>query len=136
MALACFSCDTKHIDINDKEAVLKELTGTWEGEKKFVFLFTLHEKYEFSLSGYKRWVAISYEKWEDVPESEGSYELSDVKTDSMGVKFRNIMMVKNDSTKSNFLSFVEGYKLVSEKDDDDEVVYEKTSSDSNGPGHQ
>jgi hypothetical protein len=129
IAVTCTSCSTKDVDINDTNAVRKELMGAWEGEKDFRFFFTLRERYEFTASGYKSWATPSKDKWEDLPYQEGSYELGDVKISELsGRKIRTVTMKDKESgQESNFMSFVEGNDLIS-FEGKDEVVFEKVSS--------
>jgi hypothetical protein len=129
ISLAQSSCNTKQADINNAEAVRKELMGAWEGEKDFKFLFNLRERYEFTGSGYKFQTTPSNDKWETVPYSEGSYRLGDVKiSEFSGRRIRTITMKDKESgKKSDFMSFVEGGDLIA-FEGKDEVIFKKVSS--------
>jgi hypothetical protein len=129
IALACLSCNTKNVDINNPDAVRKELIGAWEGEKNFPFLFNLRERYEFTASGYKSWATPIKDKWENLPYDEGIYEIGEVRISELsGRKIRPIKMKKKeDGSEFYFMSFVEGDDLIA-FEGKDEVVFEKVSS--------
>jgi hypothetical protein len=92
-------------DINDKEAVVKDIQGTWIGNShdgigEFQYV---HYKVEISGNNFKGWVDVGRTSdepnWKSTPDVKGTWSLSEVLTyTNTSSRYRNIYF-KEDSSK-------------------------------------
>nr|WP_319571244.1 hypothetical protein [uncultured Draconibacterium sp.] len=100
-------------DINDKEAVVKDMQGTWIGNShdgigEFQYV---HYKVEISGNNFKGWVDVGRTSdepnWESTPDVKGTWSLSEVLTyTNSSSRYRNIYFEedsRNDLLKARTL---------------------------------
>lgn len=91
-------------DINDKEAVVKDMQGTWIGNShdgigEFQFV---HYKVEISGNNFKGWVDVGRTSdepnWNSTPDVKGTWSLSEVLTyTNSSSRYRNIYFEEDSS---------------------------------------
>ena len=116
----------KKIDIQDKEAVISDLQGTWVADRQAGLW--IHYKIEFSGHNYKCWHKVNMAKdshsWKDQPDGTGTYELSYVKTYPSGINYRSLMIDQQNGLNDLFYNstfYEEGFGLVNGEDNFKEV---------------
>jgi hypothetical protein len=87
------------VDINDEEAVIKDMQGTWIGYDHESGIYT-HYELQISGTNFKGWLQTAYTNsepnWSSQPDETGTYTLSPVQgyTNSSS-KYRNINFFKD-----------------------------------------
>lgn len=91
-------------DINDKDAVIKDMQGTWIGNShdgigEFQYV---HYKVEISGSNFKGWIEVGRTSdepnWNSTPDVKGTWSLSEVLTyTNSSSRYRNIYFEEDDS---------------------------------------
>jgi hypothetical protein len=91
-------------DLNDKDAVVKDMQGTWIGNShdgigEFQYV---HYKVEISGSNFKGWIEVGRTSdepsWNSTPDVKGTWSLSEVLTyTNSSSRYRNIYFEQDDS---------------------------------------
>lgn len=90
-------------DINDKDAIIKDMQGTWVGNShdgigEFQYV---HYKVEISGSNFKGWIEVGRTSdepnWNSTPDVKGTWSLSEVLTyTNSSSRYRNIYFVEDN----------------------------------------
>lgn len=89
---AMYACSA--IDINDDQAVLKDIQGTWVGYDQTGDMYT-HIKLQISENTFNGWMLISDSveepSWKALPDEKGTFSLSSVQVNKVGQdKYRRL----------------------------------------------
>lgn len=99
IAFAILAIGSETVDINDEDAVLEDMQGTWVGYDHEGGIYT-HYKLEISGNNFKGWLQTAYTNsepsWSSKPDETGTFTLSPVQgyTNSSS-NYRNINFYKN-----------------------------------------